>query len=131
MWWVLGTLGSFRNEAALTSEASLLFRFRFSPAALPSPRAEADDAGTDWPAATSLEPLSGREGFEEEKRRWWPRTKSGTVAVAAFLEAEEAAASEETRPPAWGAEETTRRTDEGSMTATGRNLRLVGGQERL
>lgn len=101
-------------------------RFRFSPPALPSPRAEADDAGTDWPAAMSLEPLSGREGLEEEKRRWWPRAKTGTVAAAA-LGAEEA--REQTRP-AWGAEATTRRTDEGNMASPGASCDAVEREER-
>lgn len=68
MWWVVGTLGSFLKELSF-SEASLFLRFRFSPAALPSARAEAD-AGTDWPAGMSLDPLSDLEGFEEEHRRW-------------------------------------------------------------
>lgn len=67
MWCVLGTLGSLLKVAS-RSDASLVFRFRLS-AVLPSARADVDEAGTDCPAEMSLEPLSGREGFEDEYRR--------------------------------------------------------------
>ena len=70
MWCVLGTLGSFLNEASFP-DASLFLRLLLSPEALPSARA-VEEAGTDWPAPVemSLEPLSDFEGFDEEKRRW-------------------------------------------------------------
>lgn len=72
---MLGTLGSFC--AASLSALSLLFRFRFSPLALPL-LLELDDveAWTDWPwAGMSLDPLLfGFEGLEEDHRLWWPPT---------------------------------------------------------
>lgn len=86
-------------------------RFRFSLPALPSARADPDEAGTDWPAAISLDPLSDLEGFEEEHRRWWLRTARG-----ADFDADEARAE---TMPVWGVEETaeatTRRIDEGNI----------------
>lgn len=62
---MLGTLGSFLNEAPL-SEASLLFRFLFSVPVLPSLREVLEEAVTDWPVEMSLEPLSDLEGLEDE-----------------------------------------------------------------
>lgn len=110
---MLGTLGSFLKEATRSDE-SLFFRFLLSPPALPSPRLELEDAGTDWSAEMSLDPLSDLDGLDEENLRWWPLTMTGLeVALGA------AAVREATRPPA-GAEATTRRTEDGSMIVSTR-----------
>lgn len=111
MWCVLGTLGSFLNGASF-ADASLFFRLLLSPVALPSARAD-DEAGTDWsaPAEMSLEPLSDFEGLDDEKRRWWPRMKTGEEAAA--LDAEDA--MDEASPAGWPDEATTRRTEDGNM----------------
>lgn len=77
MWYVLGTLGSLLKEASL-SDASLDLRLRLS---LPVLGADVAEAGTDCPAAISLEPLSDRDGFEDEQRRWWPRKATGAEAA--------------------------------------------------
>jgi hypothetical protein len=82
MWWVLGTLGRLLKEEGFCA-ASLFFRFRLSPPVLPSLRVVAE-AGTEEPAATSLDPLSDLEGFEDEHRRWWRPTKMGAVEATAF-----------------------------------------------
>ncbi len=115
MWCVAGTLGSFLNEASRAA-ASLLFRFRLSPEALPSCRD--DEAGTDWPAENSLEPLSGREGLDEEKRRWWPRMMTGVEAAAATAAL---GAADAARPAAVGA---TRRTEDGNMAMEAKGCRV-------
>jgi hypothetical protein len=117
MWCVLGTLGSFL-AAALLSAPSLFFRFLLSPPAFcaddeDDPEDE-DVAATDSPAAMSLAPLSDLDGFEDEHLRWWaPRTSATDPPAVAALGAA-AAANVETMPLE-GAEQTTRRTDEGSM----------------
>jgi hypothetical protein len=95
MWCVLGTLGSFL-KAASRSEGCLYLRLRLSPLALPCPRVD-EEAATDWSAGMSLDPLSDREGFEEEHRRWCPRVRRGTEAAVA-LGAEET--SDDARLPA-------------------------------
>lgn len=100
---MLGTLGSLLNDAS-RSEVSFDLRLRLS---LPDLGADAVEAGTDWPAEISLEPLSELEGFDEEKRRWWPRKATGADMQTAL-------AAENTRAarPAWGTEEAaTRRTE--------------------
>jgi hypothetical protein len=61
---VLATTGSL----FASSEASFAFLLRFSPLALESVGFAA--AGTDWPAAISLDPLSGLDGLDEEYRLW-------------------------------------------------------------
>jgi hypothetical protein len=114
MWCVLGTLGRLLKEDAAFCDPSLFFRFLLSLPALPSLRA-AGEAVTDWPAATSLAPLSDLEGLDEEHRRWCPRTKIGAEAATA-LGAE--GARQDTRL-AWGPEDTTRRTDEGNIVSPG------------
>jgi hypothetical protein len=63
------------------SEASFAFLLRFSPLVLASLGFAA--AGTDWPAARSLGPLSGLDGFEEEYRLWWPLLHKETAALGA------------------------------------------------
>lgn len=123
MWCVLGTLGSFFAAASRSDD----FRFLFSPPDLPCPRAEAD-AGTDWLAGMSLEPLSDREGFDDDDLRWCPRPKKGTdVAAAALGTAEQT--SVEVSPPAVDAVEATRRTEEGSMMAVAEGEWLSRGTE--
>lgn len=77
------------------------------------------------PAVISLEPSSGRDGFDEECLRWWPRRKTGAEAAAALVLDEDARVAVE------GAEATTRRTEEGSMLsvtrASGRQAKRARG----
>jgi hypothetical protein len=84
MWCVLGTLGNFLTEAARSEASLLLLRFRFSVPDL----GLAVEAGTDWPADISLEPLSDLEGLEEEHRRCWLRRKTGMALGAEEARAE-------------------------------------------
>lgn len=110
MWCVLGTLGSF-----LAASRSAFWRFLLSAAALLAwPRAE----GTLWPVDMSSEPLSEREGFDDEYRLWWPRAKMGgetAVHVDVDVVVAAAAAALIDEEATCGPAATTRRTDGVSM----------------
>jgi hypothetical protein len=115
---VLGTLGSCFAMA----ETSFALLLRFSPPLALDSAALA--AGRDWPAARSLEPLSGLDGFEDEHRLWWQLGRQDRVT------AEATAARDPDEVRVGEAVATTRRTEEGSMVAGGLVVALVTPQPR-